>query len=119
MLWQAPALSLTAQAFLFTIALGEGSEVARLISATLALVASLASMQLMAKHRYLEIQDARLLEEYERAKEIKPIHARLDTEQAAWYNRCSSYKVWLSMMAIFALAAAGIIFVLLWSLPGG
>jgi hypothetical protein len=118
MVWQTPALSLTAQAFLFTIALGEGTSGARLISALLALVAALASMQLMAKHRYLEIQDAKLLERYEEANDLEPIHARPNDEEAAWYNQLSSYKVWLAMMASFALAAVGIVLVVLYQVVG-
>ena len=65
-MWQAPFLSLTAQAFLLTIALAKDSEpAARLISAGLACLSALASVQLMAKHRYYERADTEWLKRYE------------------------------------------------------
>lgn len=67
MMWQTPALSLTAQAFLFTIALSSSSSAFSVIlSSFLSFVASLAAMQLMMKHRLHEIQDAELLELFEK-----------------------------------------------------
>ena len=114
MLWQTPVLSLTAQAFLFTIALGPGSTAgARVIAACLALVASLASIQLMAKHRYHEVKDSAVLREYEDAKEsngFQAIHGRPSEDpNAAWYHRISSYHLWLGMLAVFAGAAVVVI----------
>lgn len=55
MMWQVPALGLTAQAFLLTIALGSGSSwIARVLAATLGAAAAVAGMQLLLKHRYHE-----------------------------------------------------------------
>ena len=52
--WQTPGLSLTAQAFLLTIALGaDSSSLARVISAVIGAGVGLLAMQLMAKHRVL------------------------------------------------------------------
>lgn len=69
MVWQAPIVSLTAQAFLFTIALAPDSEpTARYISSGLAFVAALASIQLMAKHRAFERLDSEWLKRYEAKK---------------------------------------------------
>lgn len=52
MVWQTPALALTAEAFLLTIALGgESSRFARLLSSALSVVVAVLAMQLMAKHR--------------------------------------------------------------------
>lgn len=52
MMWQVPALGLTAQAFLFTVALDAGSSrMARLIASALALSVALMSIQLMDKQR--------------------------------------------------------------------
>ena len=57
LLWQTPVSALTAQAFLFSSALSPScSRVARLVAMVLALVTSLLSMQLMAKHRYLSLR---------------------------------------------------------------
>jgi hypothetical protein len=110
MLWQTPVLSLTAQAFLFTIALGPGSSAgARIIAATLALVASLASIQLMAKHRFHEERDSGLLREYEDAKPgFQAIHGPPANAKRAWYL-FSSYRLWLVMLAVFAIAAVVVI----------
>ena len=66
MLWQTPVLSLTAQAFLLTIAFGAGSEsLARIVTGALALVTALASVQLISKHRAHEEADSEWLQAYE------------------------------------------------------
>jgi colanic acid biosynthesis protein WcaH len=66
LLWQSPVLSLTAQAFLFTIALNTGlAAIPRTVAAGLAIVVALASMQLLLKHRALENADAKWLEGFE------------------------------------------------------
>jgi hypothetical protein len=52
LLWQVPALSLTAQAFLFTIALAKDADPgARVVTGILSVVASLMSIYLMFSHR--------------------------------------------------------------------
>ncbi len=108
MLWQTPVLSLTAQAFLFTIALGSGIRpTARFISAMLALIAALASIQLMSKHRYNETEDMRVLEEYEKNEKFMPIHARRPGSHLP--NTWSSYKVWRAVLYAFAVAAAAVL----------
>ena len=67
LMWQVPALSLTAQAFLFTIALSAGNRTeARLTAATLSFIVAVISLQLMSKHRFHEELDARLAEKLER-----------------------------------------------------
>lgn len=69
MAWQTPVLSLTAQAFLLTIALGGGtSRWSRIISAVLAMFATVASIQLMIRHRYFEQSDSEWLQQYEKIK---------------------------------------------------
>jgi hypothetical protein len=65
--WQVPALSLTAQAFLFTIALSSGnSHYSRAIASGLAVCAALLSMQLLTRQRQAGNADARWIERYER-----------------------------------------------------
>ncbi len=52
MRWQTPALGMTAQAFLLTLALApDSSRLARLLASALSLILALMVMQLMAKHR--------------------------------------------------------------------
>lgn len=119
-MWQVPALSFTAQAFLFTIALSASSNVARLIAASLALVIALISLQLMAKHRYHETIDARLLEAFEADMNLKGFFHCLPHERpvyraeqvgvkSQWFQHLSSYRVWMSGLAVFAIASIGII----------
>ncbi|WP_433566100.1 hypothetical protein ACQP1O_13235 [Nocardia sp. CA-151230] len=66
LLWQVPAVSLTAQAFLFNIAMGAGNEpVARIASSLLALIVSIISIMLMASHRLAGRKDELWLERFE------------------------------------------------------
>ena len=77
LLWQVPVMSLTAQAFLLTIALGASSSVAaRVVSSLLSLVSLLASMQLMARHRPMELMDARWLEACEKTRYGFALHTK-------------------------------------------
>src|SRR5690242_15539412 len=90
LMWQTPVLSLTGQAFLFVIAFGDGPQVGKLIASALILITSLASLQLMAKHRALEKHYSILLTKIETAKKIQPIHQRpkVGTGPVGW----SSYR---------------------------
>jgi len=103
MLWQTPAISLTAQAFLLTIALGNGDPVSRLIASLLAFLAALASAQLLAKHRYFERYNTDLLQEIEAAKQLQPVHER--PPEVPGVVGWSSYRVWLILLLVFAAAA--------------
>ena len=124
MMWQTPALGLTAQAFLLTIALSSGNSVAgRRIAALLALVVALISMQLMAKHRKLELIDSRFLERIERdalvlcsvlgvvphsKPESRAPHADVVLR---WWDRKSSYAIWMGGLAMFGAAALATFFI--------
>ena len=65
LLWQVPVLSLTAQPFLFTIALGGADPWGRMIAAFLSLDISIISIMLMGRHRQAELHDAHWLEAFE------------------------------------------------------
>jgi hypothetical protein len=66
LLWQVPALSLTAQAFLLTIALGaDTSRASRLLAAGLGVAAAFLSLHLFIRQRQAELVDARWLADYE------------------------------------------------------
>ena len=66
MMWQTPALGLTAQAFLLTLALEATSRsLVRFIAASLSFVLSFITMQLMAKHRSFEVIDSKMLARFE------------------------------------------------------
>jgi hypothetical protein len=124
LMWQVPVLSLTAQAFLFTIAPGSSALASRFISSFLALVIALISMQLMSKHRHHELMDSKLLEQLEEKTlalgrfypypfSIGP-HARSKLREEAVgvkanrFVKASSYKIWMFGLALFAIAAIGI-----------
>jgi hypothetical protein len=122
LLWQVPALSLTAQAFLFTIALDPGSRrIARVIACLLSLVSSFLAIHLMTRHRQAEITDATWLAEYEGkhyppslAAHGPPWQARRNATSAdAWIfsrlARYPGYRVWASGLALFAVTATGIL----------
>lgn len=66
LVWQVPVLSLTAQAFLFSIALAsDTSRLARIIASVLSLLMNVLSLHLMARHRQVEVADSHWLEAYE------------------------------------------------------
>jgi hypothetical protein len=119
LLWQTPVLSLTAQAFLLTIALGpDSSPAARFMSAALSLITALASIQLMAKHRYYEVVASHLLQKFEDEKKadgFEAVHARrpFPNENVSFLVRWSSFVVWTITLSAFAVVA---LIVLLW--PG-
>lgn len=67
LMWQSPAMALTAQAFLITIALGhDTAPVARFLSAALGVVVTVMSIQLMLKHRLFLATDEILMMSLER-----------------------------------------------------
>jgi hypothetical protein len=73
LLWQVPVLSMTAQAFLFTISLGpDTTPTARVITCLLSLVMTFLPLVLFTRHRQSEITDAHWPEAYERRHEIFP-----------------------------------------------
>ncbi len=120
LMWQTPILGLTAQAFLFSVALNPSCSVrtARLISMILAqLATSLMSIQLMAKHRHHEMVDSLTLEQIEKDHSLTGLHLPIHHRQIAktlkrpWLLKLSSYRVWMVGLALFAVAALFIIVV--------
>lgn len=131
MMWQTPALGMTAQAFLLSLALGPAtSGLARIIAATLSVVISFMVVQLLAKHRRNELLDTLALEELESKLNFPRItgmhpHSRgrypadsialadsagkgvLVGPRAFW--TMSSFALWCYGQYLFAAAAAAII----------
>jgi hypothetical protein len=117
LVWQVPVLSLTAQAFLFTIALGPDTDRGpRALSALLSLVITFLSVELMSRHRQAEIMDACWLE----ARELEAwpedgvdtyvVHglAYREKRQAipvGPLGRFPGYWTWLGGLSLFGLAA--------------
>jgi hypothetical protein len=76
MMWQVPALSLTAQSFLLTIALGHDTRwVGRVLAALLGLIAALAAIQLLLKHRYHELLYSHWLDRFEDELGLPNLHS--------------------------------------------
>lgn len=112
LLWQVPALSLTAQAFLFTIALGtDSSRYARASASILAIVMSGLSLHLMARHRQAEVTDADWLADYERSHFGDPVHGlvwaqrRNQTPTMPWLTKFRAFYVWVAGLVLFGIAA--------------
>lgn len=114
LLWQVPVLSLTAQAFLFTIALGGGSSrFARSVASVLSLVAAGLFMQLMARHRQAEISDAHWLRDYEalRFGDEMVVHGpafqqrRNATPAGGLLAKLPAFRVWMTGLASFGIGA--------------
>jgi hypothetical protein len=117
MLWQSPALALTAQAFLLTIALG-GNSISvfpRALAAGLGLVVACMSMQLMAKHRHLTELDNAWLAAMEQEIGLAPVAARGVGAgvgpRRSLARRVRSYVVWQAGLALFGLTNMAILLI--------
>lgn len=131
MMWQTPALGMTAQAFLLSLALGsDTSDLARIVAATLSVLISFMVVQLLAKHRLNEFLDTLTLEDLESRLNFPQTtgfhpHARgrYPDENIVLADRAgrgtllgprrfwamSSFTLWCYGQYLFALAAATII----------
>ena len=108
LMWQTPTLSITAMAFLLTIALGEGADWRRAAAGLLATVIAVVSVQLMDKHSTGEIRDADVLHAIEVRRGMLPHHAgpgrRVDTglhgaaRLVARLRALRSRRIWMSAL---------------------
>jgi hypothetical protein len=112
LVWQVPVLSLTAQAFLFTIALSAGNgQYARAVASALAFAAAILSMLLMSRHRKGEITDAHWLRAYEEANFGRSFHgspwqeARDRESVGGPFSQLGGYVSWMFGFSLFAAAA--------------
>jgi hypothetical protein len=126
LLWQVPALGLTAQAFLMTIVLGGGSPVshpARYTASVLSMVVALASMLLMHYQRARAINHAELAKRLSYRLSLTnlvgssfalddavPRHGT-DT-QNVWAVNHLSYFIWMGLMCLFLIADGLVIYAL-------
>jgi hypothetical protein len=120
LIWQVPLLSLTAQAFLFTIALGgESRQASRIVACLLSLIVTFLCITLMARHRQAEIYDARWLERFEESHwpDVTAVHGRpfragrsAAKVDGGWTDRIvpilPGYKTWVTGLLLFGLASA-------------
>jgi hypothetical protein len=115
LLWQVPVLSITAQAFLFTVALdGSSARTARIIAAVLAIATAAVSMQLMSRHRQADVSDSHWLADFEdrHFTEDLRVHGRhfkdrRDRQDAGgWLARFPySFVIWMVALGLFGGAA--------------
>ena len=112
LLWQTPAISLTAQAFLFSIAFAKDTEPRDVILVmALALASSLGSLFLLVKHRMGEEETAKLAQVMEERAGIDTVNARNPTgrfDRDAWYRSQSAYRLWFGFLSIFAAASLAV-----------
>lgn len=114
LVWQAPVLILTAEAFLFTIALGPSVSVLARVTAGLlaALVAGL-GWELMGKHRALEHIDAEWLKAFEKKFGMSIVH-RHPRELTEWTDRFpslnrSSANRWRAGLLVFGAVGLAVV----------
>jgi hypothetical protein len=115
-IWQTPALAMTAQAFLLTVALDSTSlRTARYLSAGLATMIALISMQLMAKHRFVgeldRLEAARLEEKLGLPNISSRRRGQPGSVVAPWILRKSSYRIWVVALGVFALTSMSILLI--------
>lgn len=121
LMWQVPILSITAQAFLFTVSLGaDTSQTARIIAASLSLITTILTLQLFVRHRQSEIADAHWLEDYEQRFNGESFHGvswqakRNATSPAAQpfspLARVGGFRTWSAGLALFGLVSIIILF---------
>jgi hypothetical protein len=110
-MWQVPALSLTGQAFLMTIALQpDASRTARILSASLAVVVSILSMQLMARLRRLNVVYAEWLNDFETKNFGRSLHGPEFREILSTVRyggplgRIRSFHFWMLGLSAFGMA---------------
>ena len=106
LVWQTPVTSLTAQAFLFIIALGsQVNDISKLIAAFLAFIAAIASIQLLMKHRAMESFHAITLHKYEQIKGLTCINDKIKNGNQNLVNKIqniSSYRIWIGLLLTFS-----------------
>jgi len=101
LLWQAPSLSLTAQAFLFTTVLdNDSTHFDKITASFLAILISVGSVHLLWKHRLFELRDSFLLNALECKLALLNVNARPVMRFTG-----KSYKFWVVLLASFGIAA--------------
>jgi hypothetical protein len=125
MMWQVPALSLTAQSFLVAIAVNTGlGSAVRVLALFLAMISGALTMQLMAKQRFHEQVDTLYLRKWEASSPILVVGgftphdhaissgpgkaAALGITPSRWV-RLSSYRCWMWGLRLFMISMIGLL----------
>lgn len=114
MMWQAPGLGLTAQAFLMTIAFDpDTGRLAQVASGLLSSVVAFMSVQLLAKHRLHELADSIWLQRFETTRGLPEIHAPAAERcrdaglPSKGLVKFRSHRVWTAGLVVFGLVGLG------------
>ena len=114
MVWQAAGFALTAQSFLYTIALnGNNVSLARIIALSLSIACALATIHVMSKHRLHELSDSEYLGDMEKKNGWRQIHGESDDPKKRVRRSCwlkfGSVNVWLSLLWFFIIISSGLL----------
>jgi colanic acid biosynthesis protein WcaH len=114
LLWQAPALSLTAQAFLFSIIFSKDVNwESQLPTSALACFTALASLHLLVKHRVGEVDAAKRLQRLERDNGFDPVngpgYVDQDPLNSPWYIQQSAYRLWFILLSLFGATSLWVV----------
>ena len=112
--WRTPLLCIAAQSLLMNVALGNNfGSVAATIASLLAFISSLASIQVMMKHRYLEIKCSKILHAFEQEEnDYGPLHQKPTYQDAGFIEKRTSYKLWIIIIVLFVCFSLA---VMLWN----
>lgn len=108
MVWQTPTLAAAVTAFLLSISFNpQIDRAAAMAVGVFSAFVALAAIQLMAKHRQLEIEDAHRMHAYEKANEgFEELHhktARVDTKPRHWFVDAPSSWIWIAILVGLAM----------------
>ncbi|MEY4310793.1 MAG: hypothetical protein RLZ71_719 [Actinomycetota bacterium] len=92
--WQIPSLTLSGEAFLFSVAFDvQKQEPARIITALVAAIVAVACILTMSRFRVNEIEDSEMLERLEAELGLEPLHGRaFSARRNAFLERKSRVK---------------------------
>ncbi len=110
LMWQVPALSLSAQAVLISVTLdSDNSPENRVVTSMLSAMVGIISIQLLQKHRYHEVLESKQLEVIENTYDLLNIHAPIKIRSVVLKHKrsriesLSGFSVWRLALFIFAL----------------
>jgi ADP-ribose pyrophosphatase YjhB (NUDIX family) len=134
LMWQTPALAMTAMAFLLTIALSDAPTMARVLAGGLSAFTAVAGAQLFAKHSTNQLAKADQLWDYEKRLQMPQLHRkpepevrgteRLSRRLGRWFRhpigsmekrlaRYRSRRLWFVALLLFAAVSVAAVVVAL------
>jgi hypothetical protein len=112
MVWRTPALAMATQAFLLASAFNSQTErTVGLVPSGFSFIVGVASIQLMSRHRFIEVLASKRMEAFEVENESKGysvIHRRYSEQELAegeWIARWPSFLIWRSVLMGFCALA--------------